>query len=235
MNGPAPAAGWVAVPGVGWVPPDSPAAQNYQAQNPASSTATTAANNSPASIDSAYRSAIMNLLQTPQTVDAQSLQTDPAVTAYSLAQQRGADKQRAQAIESAIQGGTYSASPDVTSTLARGIDQRAAENTAAFTGQVALNKMQQNREALQQGISDAQAAGQFDKAQELQRQLAQLNASIQEQSIAQQGALGSRSLDLQSIAQQNQLNEFLDSLGFNYANLGANLNQSALLALLQGA
>jgi hypothetical protein len=235
MNSTPPAPGWVAVPGVGWVPPDNPAAQAYTAQQAAATPSTAATDpNSSANIDESYRAAIMNLLSTPQTVDAASLQSDPSVAAYRNSMSRSADTQRAQSIEQAIQGGTYSSSPDVTGELARGIDQKAAESTANFTGTVALNKMQQNRDALVAGIQAAQSAGQFDKAQALQKQLADLQASIQQAQIAQTGtiAAGQLSLAQQEAAAQQQ--QFLDSLGYNYSALGANLNQSAVLALLNG-
>ncbi len=234
MNGPPPAPGWVAVPGVGWVPPDNPAAQSYQAQQATSTgaAATGAPSNSPSSIDDQMRTAIMGLLQTPQTVDAQSLQNDPTVAAYRLSSTRAADRSRAQAVESAIQGGTYGSG--ALETQKAGIDQQRAEGEAGFVGQVALQKMQANREQLAQGIQFAQSMGQFDKAQSLQLQLAQMDNAIRAAQVAQSGQLGNRSLDLQDLQLQQQAQQFLDSLGFNYTSLGVGANATAAQAAMGG-
>jgi hypothetical protein len=128
-------------------------------------------------------------------------------------------------VESAIQGGTYGSG--ALETQKAGIDQQRAEGEAQFVGQVSLQKMQANREQLAQGIQFAQSMGQFDKAQSLQLQLAQMDNAIRAAQVAQSGQLGNRSLDLQDLQLQQQAQQFLDSLGFNYSSLGVSANQAA--------
>ncbi len=74
--------------------------------------------------------------------------------------------------------------------------------------------MQQNRDSLVQGIQFALADGQFDKAQQLQVQLANIDAALRNAQLGEQG----RQFDL--------------GLGFSYDQLGVNANRDALLAML---
>jgi hypothetical protein len=76
--------------------------------------------------------------------------------------------------------------------------------------------------------------GQFDKAQSLQLQLAQMDNAIRAAQVAQSGQLGNRSLDLQDLQIQQSAQQFLDSLGFNYTSLGVNANQAAYNAASGG-
>jgi hypothetical protein len=69
---------------------------------------------------------------------------------------------------------------------------------------------------LQFGIQTAMADGQFEAAQALQKQLAELDASLRRMALEQ------------------DMNQFNLSLGFNYAQLEALLNQRATEALLGG-
>jgi hypothetical protein len=93
-----------------------------------------------------------------------------------------------------------------------GIRQARGEGEAAFLGQLAVVKMQQNREALVQGIQFAMSDGQFDKAQALQAKLAEIDAALRQAQISESG----RQFDL--------------GLGFDYTQLGVNANRDATIA-----
>jgi hypothetical protein len=181
-----------------------------------------AAQNSP--LNDIYRQAILSLLQTPQTVDAKSLSESPEATAYDYAAQRGEERQRAQLAEqSAADGTSNSGGFD---TQVQGLRQQRAEGESQFLGQLAVTKMQQNREALVQGIQFAMSDGQFDKAQALQVELANLDAAIRREQIA-----SSASTAANALAVQQQLG--LLGIGFDYDQLAANMNRDATLAMLQ--
>jgi len=98
------------------------------------------------------------------------------VRAYNTTLARQYDRDRAQAAESAATGG-YTGS-GAQNTQQAGLNQQRAENAAAFTGQVSLQLMNARRQDLQNALTMAQSAGQFDAAQSLQQQLAQLDAAV---------------------------------------------------------
>lgn len=160
----------------------------------------------------ALQQAILALLNTPQTVDADSLRKSPEFRAKALGEQRAEERQRAQLAEEAA-GGGWSASGGFNTRLA-GLRQQRGENESDFLGQLAVSKMQENRERLLAGIQAATQIGQFDQAQALQLELANLDAAIRRETLAQQGS------------------QFGQQLGFNYTALQENANQAATRALL---
>lgn len=152
---------------------------------------------------------ILKLLQTPTDISAADLQSSPEAQAFNLTRERKLGQDQAQAAESAAYQGTSNQGG-----VTRGLAQQAAEDEAGFVGSLANTKLQQNRDLLVQGIQIAEQAGQFEQAQALQSQLAQLDASIRQQSLAEQAR------------------ESNNALGFNYASLGANLDNASVIALL---
>lgn len=171
-----------------------------------------------------YQQRIMELLNTDQTVTPESLAETPEAQAAALTRQRAEERQRGQLMERASVDG-YSGGA-VEGELA-GIRQGLAEHEIGLMADLAGQKMLQNREKLIQGIQFAQADNQFDKAQELSRQLAELDAAIQRQSISAGQSEGAAERAL-----RRELG--LLGIGYNYDALGAGLNQQATLALLDG-
>jgi hypothetical protein len=163
-------------------------------------------------LDGAYRDAIMKLLNTPQDVDPATLAKTPENRSYRLAAQRAEERQTAQLAEQAA-GQGWSGSGGF-ETQRQGIRQARGEGEAAFLGQLATTIMERNRQSLIQGIQFAISDGQFDKAQQMQAQLANLDAMMQQARLAEQG----REFDL--------------GLGFDYTQLGVNANQAAANAAL---
>ena len=173
-------------------------------------------------IQQAYRDALMALLGTPQTVDAQSLYSSPEAAAFRLSAQRAEERQRAQLAEDAGYRGTSNLEG-----RQRQLAESRGESEAQFVGQLALQRMQDQRDRLFMGLQLAQQTGQFDEAQRLARDLASLDAAISREGISAQSSLGFANLANTRQMANNQL-------GFNYAALEAELNRQALLAMLGG-
>lgn len=192
-----------------WYPASHPMAQG---QTGSGVSTTGGAANTPQSMESLSRQAIMDLLQTPQNIDPEALAQTPENRAYRLSQQRSEERQRAQLAErAAAEGWSDSGGME---TQMQGLRSQRGENEAGFLGQLAIDRMQANREQLQAGITFAQQQGQFDKAQKLQRDLADIDASIRQAQLAQQDK------------------QFGLSLGYNYTALQQQANRDAVLAAL---
>lgn len=166
----------------------------------------------PPNMQDLSRDAIIQLLQTPQNLSPEELAKTPENRAFQLQAQRAEERQRAQLAERASAEG-WSDSGGMETQL-QGLRSERGESEAGFLGQLAIDRMQANREQLLAGIQFAQQSGQFDKQQQLQRDLAQLDASIRQAQLAQQDK------------------QFGLSLGYNYAALQAELNRQALAAAL---
>ncbi len=149
----------------------------------------------------AGNAAILKLLQTPQTVDAESVAESPEAVAERLQSQRSAEHQIAASAEQAAQSGEAGTGGE--QGLQRQILANQGEQDSLFQGTLASTLRQQQIQQLESGIQYAQQSGQFDKAQQLQAQLAQLSAGLS-----------------------------LDQLGYNYAALNAGNNNAALQAIL---
>lgn len=167
---------------------------------------------SPSALDSALQDAILKLLGTNLSVDPNELRKSPEFRAKQLASQRAEERQRAQLAEEAA-GGGWSASGGFNTKLT-GLRQARGEGESDFLGNLATQRMQYNRDSLIAGIQAATSVGQFDKAQQLQRELADLDAAIKRATLEQQDK------------------QFGLGLGYNYDALNANLNDSATRALL---
>lgn len=165
-------------------------------------------------MNDAFRARIMELLGTPLDVDPDALRVSPENRAYRLAAQRAEERQRMQLAEEAAAGG-WSNSGGFDTSLAQ-LRQARGEGESQFLGQLAARYMDVQRNQLYQGIQFAMSQGQFEAAQQLQAQLANLEASMRQQSLAEQA----RQFDL--------------GLGYDYTALGVSANQAATNALLSG-
>src|SRR6187431_582125 len=115
-------------------------------------------------LDEARRTALLELLNR-QPPTAEDLQNSPENQAYQLQAQRAEERGRAQLAETAaFEGFDNTGYYD---TELRGIQQQRGEGEAGFLGDLAVSRMQAQREDLQFAISEAQQAGQFDLAQQL--------------------------------------------------------------------
>jgi hypothetical protein len=171
-----------------------------------------------------YRQRIAELLSTPLTVDANALAETPEAQAAGLTRQRSEERMRGQLAERAAFDG-YSGGA-VESEM-QGIRQGLAEHEIQMMADLAMQKMQTNREQVLAGIQFAMADGQFDQAQALQRELANLDAAIKRESIR---------AGLTEGAAERSLREKLGLLGigYNYDALNATLNQRTAEIILNG-
>ena len=136
------------------------------------------AGQAPQTINDVFSSTILQQLQGPTPDQAAAGAADSGVVkAYNTQQARQYDTDRAQAAEAAAAGGFTGSGAQNTQQM--GLAQQRAENTANFTGQVAIQLMNNRRTDIQNALTMAQNAGQFDAAQSLQQQLAQMDAAIQ--------------------------------------------------------
>jgi hypothetical protein len=172
-----------------------------------------------------YQQAIQNLLNTPTKVDPTELMNSSENQAFGLAAQRAEERQRAQIAERNAANG-LDASGGQENAFA-GLRQSRGEQETQFVGQLAITRMQQQREDIVKGIEFAMADQQFDKAQALKEKLAQLDASLR-----------TKQMELQAAAESAKLTEsgrqYNLGLGFSYTELQARQQQAAMDAILRG-
>jgi hypothetical protein len=171
-----------------------------------------------------YRKRIAELLGTPLTVSAQDLAETPQAQAAALTRQRSEERLRSQLAERANFDG-YSGGA-VEGELA-GVRQGLAEHEIQMMSDLATQKMQENREQLMAGIQFAMNDGQFEQAQAMQRELANLDAAIKRESI---------NAGLTEGNAERSLRERLGLLGigYDYDALNATLNQRTAEMILNG-
>lgn len=240
---PAPAVPPTPPPGGGPVPPWMEQLVRQSAQSP---------------VQQQGQQALQSLLsRLSQPVSIQDSELQGASDAFRAQQQRGVERRRnALAERMAATGGAGSGGFD---TGVLGIEADAANASAARDSELVLGEMRDRRQQLQSAIQLAESTGQFQQSQELQRQLALLDANIRQQGIDLQGRgldlqrlLGMGDLDLRrlGITQQGQLGrgdlalrlaqllmgnrQFYDQLGTQHSQWLANFNQGNLQQLLGG-
>jgi hypothetical protein len=174
-------------PGAPGTPPAPPPGQPLA---PASTTPVTPG--TPTTIQDAYRQSMMTLLNgpTPEQAAANVNQSAP-VAAYRNEQLRGFDQARAGAAEQSGLTGMQGSGGFEGNVQA--LRQAAGENTATYAGEQANTLMAGRRAEILQGLQMAQASGQFDQSQALQKQLADLDASLRNRGFDIQQALGQES------------------------------------------
>ena len=133
-------------------------------------------------LQTAAQEALLRMLgqlgETPSLTDP-TLQ--PASEAFRLAQERGIGRKRnAMAERMAAQGTATSGGLD---TQVLGIESDAADQIGAHDAQLLLNEGMQRRDKLMQAVQLAEAAGEFEQSQNLQRELATLDASLRQQGL----------------------------------------------------
>ena len=201
-----------------------------------SSTTTATSGSSDPTLAAASRQAILDLLNTKPPTAAE-LQASPENQAYQLQSQRAAERERGELAERAAFEGF--GDTGFFDTEVSGINQRRAEGEAGFMGQLAITRMQAQREDLQFAIAQAQQSGQFDLAQQLDRERMALDAAIQREQMASSEKmaandlalrefLGKAGIDLDRLRLGEDQRQFNYNLGFQYANLDESGRQSDL-------
>jgi hypothetical protein len=232
---PAPAA-----PAAGGSGTAAPITTQQQVGNTTANVGQTAQQGQPTTIAQSFQQALVNKLN-PQPLTANAPEVAPAIQANQLAEQRGFDRNRNMLAERAAANGTNNSGGFETGLL--GLAQDRSQREGQFAGN-ALMQAQQER-----GVNDraalASAAGLLGGNANLSQQqsLAELDASLRREGLAQQGALGSQDLSLRSRLGEGQLNlglltallgneQFGQSLSQNATQFGATLDQNGLQGLL---
>jgi hypothetical protein len=130
------------------------------------------------------RAQVMALLgQDPNAASITDPDLAPQANAYGAARERAARQQRAAIMERLGAGGAASSS-------AADIAQQqnadtAGQDTAAFNAGLVGDKLRQRQQTLEAGIQTAASLGMTEEAQNLSRQLANLNAQMSTMSLGQ--------------------------------------------------
>lgn len=152
-------------------------------------------------------------------VDANNPDIAPEISAYNNQSTRDEQTNRDSLAEQYYASGSTGGS-GLDSGSFNTAKQQAAETSAGqranFTGSAVFQEAQARRSQLSDLLKTATTYGLTSQAQQLQAEIAKIDASLQEQGLTQQNS------------------QFGDSLGFSYANLLAQENRDALLAGLNG-
>lgn len=122
-------------------------------------------------------------------------------------------------------------------------NEQAANSTAGFEAQLAQSELMNRRQEISDALNGLGGLISGDQARALQKQLADLDAAIKRESLAQSGSLASQDLALRSQLGMGGLNldalrtklqsdQFNKSLGFNMADKEAYYNSLGLSQLL---
>lgn len=133
-------------------------------------------------IDEAYRSALLELLsQNPNAASVTDADVAPQSTAFRAATERSALKNRAGLMERASAEGI--ADSEATRNAGRAIETQAGQAIGANDAALIGTKLEARRAQLQQGLQIASARGMQREANDLQRQLANLDAELKTRGI----------------------------------------------------
>jgi hypothetical protein len=198
------------------------------------------AQGAPTTVAQSFQQALVNRLN-PQAISTSSPEVSGAIQANKLSEQRNLERNRGLLAERSAASG-QGGSGNFESQLL-GLSQDRAAREGQFAGnavmQGQLNQDLNTRAAMQQ----AQGLLGGNASLEMQQKLADLDAQIRREGIAQQGALGQGDLSLRGRLGEGQLNlgllqallgnqQFGQSLSQQGAQFGAGLDQSGLLGLL---
>lgn len=133
-------------------------------------------------IDASFRAALLQMLQQdPNAASVTDADIAPQATAFRGAAERGALKSRAEMMERASAEGISDTEP--TRAAARGIGERADQAIGANDASLIGQKLESRRTQLNQAIQVANARGMQREANDLQRQLANLDAELKTRGI----------------------------------------------------
>lgn len=176
-------------------------------------------------LDYASEQALLRALQGPSASDiAANIENDPAVSANRRMTDRLYAGKRATAAEQAAQNGT-SASGGFNG-LTRALDESRIEGEAAYAGDRVAQAVAARQQELVAALQLAQSLGQADKANLLQRQLAELNAKLTTRGQDLSEAQSLRALGLSYSQLNAQQKQFAAQLTQNDRQFGAQLTQN---------
>jgi hypothetical protein len=191
-------------------------------------------------MQSLLRDTLINQLTAkPPSMDDPNLRG--AMSAFQAAQNKATARQVAQNAEAFGASGLESSGARLAAD--RGAIEQQGLNEGQFGSQLMLGELNAQRQQAQQALQSALAMNDQDLARRLQEQLANLNAAVQRESLAQTGRLGDADIALRGKLGQGNLNlgllsllengrQFNNGLGFNMANAEAMLNNTAVRTLL---
>ena len=199
------------------------------ASSPASAASPTpgasAAPSAPVSVNDAFKQSLIQGL-TQQAPTANSPDLKPQMDAFSLAQTRAKERAR-EALAERAGTSEFGANSGAFANQLAGLDQAQGESEANFNAGLVGNAAQQQKQQLLQwaALAGNQLSGEDSRA--LQERLANLDAQIRREGIAQQGSLGEQDLSLRDKLGSGQLNlglltQLLGNQQFGQ-QLGANL------------
>lgn len=237
-------------PGLTQVAPNSPTAAVPVPVPNTTSPQTAVGNTGPAQqetttsgLQALIRDQLINMMGQPMPTA-----NDPALagatSAFNAAQNRATARQVNQNAEAFGAQGLESSGARLAAD--RSAIEQQGLNEGTFGSQLVLQELEARRDQTQRALQMASAINDQDLSRRLQDQLAQLQATIQREGLAQQGRLGQADIDLRQKLGMGNLNlgalqlaqqgrQFNDSLGFNLASLEAQLNNQALTRLLWGS
>jgi len=258
-SSPKPGEGWVpTADGQGWLPPDrvgtpaatgaaaTPAATTTPAAGTPAAGTTATTPGQPTTIADAFKQSLVNTLNQGNVTPTLNDPTLKAQSdAYNVGETRATEANRAQMAErAAMQGGTgvNSGAFDV------GISdllERQGERQGGFNAKLVGDEAKQRKQQLLQAAAIAGQHLSAEEARKLQKELAELDATISREGIASQANIAGNSLGVQSRIGEGGLNNQLLSilLGNQYNNaalnqqgaqFGAGLDTQTILSLLGG-
>jgi hypothetical protein len=196
-----------------------------------------------AGMQSMIRDTLLNLLGQPSP-NLKDPAFASAITANSAAQNRASARLINQNAEAFGASGLESSGARLAAD--RGVIEQQALNEGTFGSGLVLNELTQRRAQMMAALQASTAVNDQDISRRLQQDLANLNAAIQREGIANQKNLGEQDIALRTklgtgnlnigllgLAQQGR--QFNDSMGFNLAQLESQLNNSSLVNLLFGS
>jgi hypothetical protein len=194
-------------------------AANPTTSSPTGPVSTTAQPGSQGAMDAAVRQRLLELLGTDtNNVSVSDADIAPASRAYSLQIDQEAAAQRAQALEEANAEGTSSSG--ATTNRLGALGMQAAQAKGANDASLIQTKQQQRITQLQNAIQVASSMGMTQQANDLQRQLANLQAqvSMRGQDVTQAGQqiqVGLANLDTSSKLYLGNLDAQLQREGYS--------------------
>lgn len=133
-------------------------------------------------LQAAARERLLGLLNR-KPPSAEELAAGPESAAYRLGAQRNAERETADLAERASYEGWSGPQSGAYQTGLAGINQRRGEGEAGFLGSLMTQRIESERQDLQFAIQIAMSQGQFDQAQQLQRELADLDAILRREQL----------------------------------------------------
>ncbi len=215
LAGAGPAGGVAGVPSAPSVP-SAPAAVSMPATDPAVS-----------QFNQQMRDMLMKQLGdlgAPETADSADIQ--PAISAFNNQSTRDQQAERDQLAERFYASGGGTNSGAFNTAVQQGAET-AAGNRANFVGSTVQQANTARRAQLTTLLNTAVTAGDTQSAQEIQKQIAQIDANLRQQGITNQNTQFN-----QSLSQQDQ--QYYDALDKQYADLAAQQNRDALIYGLNG-